>query len=249
MDEENYKNQKIVFLIFFIIVIGIILIVATRLKLKEVKEQEISPFQIGQIAIFSMVTADENGTQEKNYWNWDLNQVNDIYLTIFNKERNTDIYLQKLYIDNIKLLKQPLHGEVYFYRTSLSEDKYFENTDEYLIIDNLEYIVVESSPNNRALEIAREGGMIEFRVSNENVAKYVTLPDEKEINIDGTLLKKAKLIKEDIDMKLSFDISIVVNDKLYITNIKIDLPTGNVLESELELTERLPLKGFELKLK
>ena len=95
------------------------------------------------------------------------------------------------------------------------------------------------------MKIANQGGIIAFRCSNNNVAKYQS--DEEEIN-HGELLKKAGITEEDLKMKLTFDLTIILESgKEYQAEVKTELPIGNVIEEGNTSTEITDLKDIIFK--
>ena len=103
----------------------------------------------------------------------------------------------------------------------------FTNKEEYKIENEIQYKGAEKSDLNN-LKIANQGGLIILRFVNENLGNYKT--DEEEIIHDGTLLNKIGLTNEDIQFKVSFDISIeLTSGKKYKANVNIEMPIGNLI--------------------
>ena len=76
-------------------------------------------------------------------------------------------------------------------------------------------------------EISKDGGMLAFRISNQELATYVS-NDETEINYDGSLLKKAGISEEDIKITAKMDITIQVSQKeKYKGTLEVELPVEN----------------------
>ena len=68
--------------------------------------------------------------------------------------------------------------------------------------------------------------------------------DEEEIIHDGTLINKIGLTNQDIQFKVSFDISIELNSgKKYKANVNIGMPSGNLVE---EGTTNSQIDGNEI---
>ena len=112
------------------------------------------------------------------------------------------------------------------------------------IIQSLEYTGdVESDLKN--LKISNQGGIIAFRCSNNNVAKYQS--DEEEIN-HSELLKKAGVTEEDLKVNLTFQLTITLESgKEYQAEVKTELPTGNVIEEGNTSTEITDLTDIVFK--
>lgn len=163
----------------------------------------------------------------ENKWNLSLIQNNDIYIDIIkNKNYGKEEIINKIVIDNFKIEDEPKKGKIKIYRPD-SESLSFTNKEEYKVENEIEYKGAEKSDLNN-LEIANQGGLIILRYVNEDLGNYKT--DEEEIIHDGTLLGKIGLTNEEIEFKVSFDISIELNSgKKYKANANIEMPTGNLI--------------------
>lgn len=174
-------------------------------------------------------------------WNLNLIQNNDVYIDIIkNKNYGKEEIIDKVIIDNFKIEDEPQKGEIKIYRPD-SESLSFTNKEEYKVEDEIEYKGAEKSNLNN-LEIANQGGLIILRYVNENLGNYKT--EEEEIIHDGTLLSKIGLTNEDIQFKVSFDISIELNSgKKYKANVNIEMPIGNLIG---EGTTNKQINGSEI---
>ena len=171
-----------------------------------------------------------DGTQEdlpESKWNLNLIQNNDIYIDIIkDKNYGKEEIIDKVIIDNFKIEDEQKKGEIKIYRPD-SQNLSFTNKEEYKIENEIEYKGSEKSDLNN-LEIANQGGLIILRFVNQDLGNYKT--DEDEIIHDGTLLGKIGLTNEDVQFKVSFDISIELNSgKKYKASVNIEMPIGNLI--------------------
>ena len=178
---------------------------------------------------------------EDSKWNLKLMQNNDVYIDIIkNKNYGKEEIIDKVIIDNFNIEDEPRKGEIQIYRPD-SESLSFTNKEEYKVENEIQYKGAEKSDLNN-LEIANQGGLIILRFVNENLGNYKT--DEEEIIHDGTLLNKIGLTNEDIQFKVSFDISIELNSgKKYKANVNIEMPIGNLIG---EGTTNKQINGSEI---
>lgn len=167
--------------------------------------------------------------ESENKWDLELVQNNDIYIDIIkNKNYKQEEIIDKIVIDNFQIESNPKKGEIAIYRPN-SESINFENSEEYKIENQLEYIGDENS-DLANLKIANQGGLILLRYVNENLGNYTSNEDE-EIKHDGTLLGKIGITNEEIKFTISFDIAIELkSEKKYKANVKIEIPTGNLIQ-------------------
>ena len=123
-----------------------------------------------------------------------------------------------------------------------TEGRKFSYSPEYEVQTRLEYIGREKT-DLKNLQIGNQGGTIAFRISNTNLGEYYLDNNEKVIH-DGTILAKKELKQDDIKFNISFDFIIEVKNTSYKTNIKLDLPTGDIINegiSNEEITEKQEL--------
>lgn len=170
------------------------------------------------------------GIQEdspESKWNLNLIQNNDIYIDIIkNKNYGKEEIIDKVIIDNFKIEDEPQKGEIKIYRPD-SQNLNFTNKEEYKIEKEIEYKGAEKSDLNN-LKVANQGGLIILRFVNQDLGNYKT--DEEEIIHDGTLLSKIGLTNEEIQFRVSFDISIELNSgKKYKASVNIEMPNGNLV--------------------
>ena len=222
-------NKKAFHISILIVMVVIILFVLGIIVLQYSIEGETNmPFVLNKIAIISSVegTDKEAGS---NRWAFDISQNNDINLYIEkNKNYDKQEAIKSILIDNIEIQRNSEKGKINFYRPNTTESGvYFKNVEENLV-QTIEYKGAMQT-DLKKLEISNQGGLIMFRVANDNVAEYIS--NENEIN-HNELLKKANITAEDLKSKLSMDITIKIESgKEYKANIVLDLPIEGVIEN------------------
>ena len=99
--------------------------------------------------------------------------------------------------------------------------------------------------NLKQRKISNQGGIVAFRCSNNNLADYKS--NDEEIN-HHELLKKAGVQQEDLAIKLTFALTIKLEEKKeYQTTIQLDFPVDNVIEKGTTSREITDLKKFIFK--
>ncbi len=245
MRKSNYKQKisnkilHISIIIFFVIIIcGF---AGTVIFKYHVEGETNATFDISKIIMVS--TAE--GITNKNptaKWDFNINQNNDVYITIEKNEKKQDI-IKDITISNIQIKQTPSVGNISYYRPA--ETGLFKYDQKYKISDELKYIGSDSGSINN-LEISNLGGTILIRFCNENASRY-TSNEGDQILHDGTLFSKTDITKEQLNAKAQFDIIIETEQGVkYRTTVDIDLPVGNIFE-EGTTTTRLNTDKLILK--
>lgn len=237
MDKE--KNKQTIKLCVAIVVFAIIvLLVITTMIRYEVEGDKNMPFNLSKMIIVS--TAEGTETEGKKKWNFDVFQNNDVYIYIDKNEQyiGEEKSIKSVKIENINITKSPTKGEVKAYMPNSVEGRIFSYDEEYLVEEKLEYRGAEES-NSKTLEIGANGGNLIIRFSNTGLGQYSSDSD-KEIIHDGSLLKKIKVLEEEIEFEVSFDLIITVDNCSYRAKILLQMPCGNISEegtSSIEKTD------------
>lgn len=241
---KQLTKTKSFHICMIVVIIFIILFMVGMLILRYNVEGETNmPFNLSKIAIISTQEGIDDG-QTNTRWSFDVHQSNDIYLYIDKNDKyNKTEVIKSIYIDNFKIEGKNTDN-IKLYKPDIDEENIIFKYKEENIIQSLEYIgEVESDLKN--LKIANQGGIIVFRCSNNNITKYQS--DEEEIN-HGELLKKVGVKQEDLKVDLTFNLTIILQSgKQYQTTIKIELPTGNVIEEGTTSTQITDLKDIIFK--
>ena len=241
---KNLTKTKSFHICMIIVIIVIILFVVGLLVLRYSVEGETNmPFDLSKIVIISTQEGVDDG-QTNTRWSFDVHQSNDIYLYIDKNDGydKTEI-IKSVRVDNFQIEAKNTDNIKLYKPDATEENLIFQYNDDD-IIQSLEYTGdVESDLKN--LKISNQGGIIAFRCSNNNVAKYQS--DEEEIN-HSELLKKAGVTEEDLKVNLTFQLTITLESgKEYQAEIKTELPTGNVIEEGSSSTEMTDLQDVVFK--
>ena len=222
MDRKSFIKKYIA--IFIVAIIGVV-ILSIMVKYSVEGETNV-PFKISKIMIISTAGGTEK-EESTTKWNLKLLQSNDIYIDIIkNKNYSEEEIIDKIIIDNFKIERKPIQGNVNIYKPNTG---IFNNKEEYKIDNELVYVGDETS-NIENLKIANQGGLILFRCVNENLGNYISDVDE-EIKHDGTILGKIGLSNEEIKFSISFDIRVELKSgKKYKAEVEAKMPSGNLIE-------------------
>ena len=241
---KNLTKTKSFHICMIIVIIVIILFVVGLLVLRYSVEGETNmPFDLSKIVIISTQEGVDDG-QTNTRWSFDVHQSNDIYLYIDKNDGydKTEI-IKSVRVDNFQIEAKNTDN-IKLYKPDATEENLIFQYNAEDIIQSLEYTGdVES--DLKSLKISNQGGIIAFRCSNNNVAKYQS--DEEEIN-HSELLKKAGVTEEDLKVNLTFQLTITLESgKEYQAEIKTELPTGNVIEEGSSSTEMTDLQDVIFK--
>ena len=202
-----YRNlsKKIFHVIIITIIIFVILCIAGIFVLRyQVEGESNMPFDIKKISLIESVEGIETeGTKEK--WNFSVNQNNDIYVYIEKNDHysKTEI-IESVKIDNIKINKTSNIGETKIYKPVTDEKRMFINSLENEANEIIYNGDLESSIKEQ--KISNQGGKVAFRYAINNVSQYIS---ENDVEIDHSkLLKFTNITPEDLQTKISFDITI-----------------------------------------
>lgn len=246
MKRSSFSKKRIIHIYAIIFVVIIILLFACALMFKyHVEGEQNLPFNLKKINIISTAESALNKDEEE-VWHAKILQKNDIFFVIEkNSNYKKDETIKKISFENFQVQKSNEDMIVNIYRPTISVDKY-TYSEEYKIENSLEY-QGGMNTNTEVLQINNQGGLIGFSVTSDDIWEYVFKENEI-LPSDGRLLAKANVNSEDIKFELSFDIIIETNEKhRFKTNMKIDLPTGNILEEGVGTLEDTELNNVIFK--
>ena len=241
---KSISSKKYFHMAVIILIVIMLLFVLGIIVLKYNVEGETNmPFELTKISVISSSEGIDVNTTETR-WAFDVYQSNDIYLYIDknNNYKKTEA-IEKIIIDNVKI-EGTKKDNIKLYKPDLeSEKQIFKNVDEN-IVENLEYKgSMESSLKH--MIVSNQGGIIAFRCSNNNLARYTS--NDEEIN-HFELLKKAGVKQEDLDIKLTFDLTIkLTQSNQYKSTITLNLPIGDIIEEGTTSKEITDMKDFIFK--
>jgi hypothetical protein len=211
-----------------IVIIAAILFSVAILVLRYQVEGETNlPFDISSIKIISSTDAVNNEDTE-NQWNLTISQNNDVYIEILKNGNygKTEI-IDNIILDNFSIDKKTETGTQLLYKPSSDKTVIFKNSDENKVEDITFLGDLES--NLKELKISNQGGMLAFRITNENVSTYIS-NEETEVNYSN-LLKNTGVNLEDLQSSVTFDLTInLTSGKSYKANIALDIPVDDVVE-------------------
>lgn len=241
---KELTNNKSFHIVMLIIIITSIICVVGMIVLRYHVEGETNmPFTLSKISVISSCEGvDKEAVDTK--WAFDVYQSNDIYLYI---DKNSDYekteIIQSVCIDNIQIEAKE-KDKVKIYRPDTEAENVIFKNEEDNMVEQLEFLGdVES--DLKTLKISNQGGLVAFRCSYDNLVEFKS--NEEEI-LHTELLKKANVSLEDINVKLTFDLTIKLESKKeYKTTITLDLPNENVIEDGVASSERTALKEFIFK--
>lgn len=222
---EKEIKSKVIKKYIFISFLLLAIIISTLLIVRYNVEGEKSlPFELEKIIIKSSIDTQNN--ESENIWDLSITQNNDIYI-YFKKNNSFKTNIEKVKIDNFQIIKKKEIGTTkLFLPTSNDIKTSFKNSTEDYIKKGIEY-TTNTVDNMEKQEISKDGGMLAFRISNQELATYVS-NEETEINYDGSLLKKAGISEEDIKITAKMDITIQVSQKeKYKGTLEVELPVEN----------------------
>lgn len=237
-------NMKYFHVCVISIIIISMLLIGGIITLKYNVEGETNmPFDLTKITIISSSEGVDKETTDTK-WAFDIYQANDIYLYIDKNEYygRTEA-IKSVVIDNIQI-EAKNRDNVKIYKPDSQEEKLiFKNKDEN-VIDRLEFLG-DMETNIKNFKISNQGGLVAFRCSNNNIVEFKS--DDEEIT-HNQLLKKAGIVNDDIKINLTFDLSISLEEgREYKATIKLELPTGDVVENGTTSTEITDLKEYVFK--
>ncbi len=226
MEKEKQKSviKKYIFIFFLVIAIAIAII----LMIVYNEKGEINmPYKLEKIIVQSSIDTQNN--ESENLWDLNISQNNDIYIYINkNTKNNTETNIKNVKVDNIKTTNK-IGKTVALLPTNTNIKTNYINSVEDFLPTGFEYKGA-TADNMQLREIGQNGGLVAFRLKNQDLGKYISNEGE-EIKYNNELLKKSGIDEKDIIFDLSFDLSIeTTNDEKYKGTITITLPVGNFEE-------------------
>lgn len=246
MKQSSFSKKRIIHIYAIIFVIIMILLIACALMFKyHVEGEQNLPFNLKKINIISTAESALNQGEEGT-WHAKILQKNDIFFVIEkNSSYKKDETIKKVSFENFQIAKSNQDMVVTIYRPTTEAGKYIYS-EEYKIENSLEY-KGGLTTNTEILQINNQGALIGFSVTSDNIGEYIFTENEV-LPSDGRLLAKANVNSEDIKFEISFDIIIETNENhRFKTNMKLDLPTGNILEEGVGTLEDTELTNVIFK--
>lgn len=241
---RDLTSKKHFHIVVMIVIITIILFTLGIIILKYNVEGETNmPFQLSKISIISSSEGMDKETTDTK-WAFDVYQSNDIFLYIDkNEEYGKTEAIKSIIVNNIQI-EAKQKDNIKIYKPDEQEEKLIFKNKEENKVEAIEYTGAMES-NLKQLKISNQGGLVAFRCSNNNLATYTS--DDEEIN-HYELLKKAGVKQEDLETKITFDLTIKLEEgKEYKSTIHLNLPVEDVIEKGMTSIEITDLKDFIFK--
>ena len=224
METEAKKRilRKYIFIAFLLLITAIVILLMIKYNVEGEKNM---PFKLSKIVVQSTIdTKSREGTG--NLWDLELTQNNDIYIYIEkNKNIESESKLKSIKIKRTSSIVKPKKGQIsVLLPTSNNINKIFLNSTENYLNKTIEYNA-NTSDNLEKQEICQDGGMIAFRISNQNIGEYISNEGD-EIKYDKSLLEEAGI--DESELKFTAEIDLVIElseDEKYKGTISLELPT------------------------
>lgn len=238
-------NKLILKSAYTTIIILIIAVIVLLILKYDVEGEKNMPFKLSSIIVISSAEGYQEKENKDYLWDSEIYQINDIYLNVEkNKNYDKTELIKSIQIENIRINKTPEVGIFKFYR-ALGEENVFTYKEEYEIINKLEYMG-DLKTDLTNLKISNQGGTIIIRAVNQTGKKYTS--NEKQLEHNGKLLEKVGISYEEIKSTIEFDLVInLESDISFRTTIKLELPTGNIIEQGSSSTEIKDTKNIVFK--
>lgn len=223
MEKEAKKRvlRKYIFIAFLLIAIAISILLMIKYN---VEGEQNMPFEINKIVVQSTLDA-QNREESQNLWDLGLTQNNDIYIYIQkNEENQKEQKIKSIEISRITTHKKNEKGELaVLLPTSNKINQIYTSSTQNYINKSITYYA-NTSDNLEKQEICQDGGMIAFRISNQNIGEYISNEGD-EIKYDKSLLEKAGIDEENLKFTIEIDLKIELeSDEKYKGTITLDLP-------------------------
>lgn len=214
--------------IIIIILIAAIILFVTYVMLRyNVEGEKNLPFSISKIFIVSTVDGQANDDPE-NYWNIDIEQVNDIYIYI-DKTIEDEQTIKEIKLENFTLNTKPNKGTIKLLRPTGDIENLYKYSQEDCFEKGITYTGGRID-ELKSLEISNDGGMLGFRFSVCDLGKFIS-NEVDNISYDGTLLSGLGLNIDDIKFDVSFDIIITTSENInFKGTLNFNLPLENTIE-------------------
>ena len=222
-------NKKAFHISMIIVIIVVILFIVGILVLRYYVEGETNlPFELTKITVIS--NAEGIDEQSENKWDFTINQNNDIYLYIEKNENygKTEV-IDNITLTNFRIEKNSEIGEQKIYKPdSNAENVTFQNIQENEVQEIIYTGDLET--DIKASKISNQGGLIVLRFANNNIGRYQS-NEEEEIN-HNELLKKIGINEYDLKTKITFDLAInLKSGKTFFSTVSLELPVEGIVEN------------------
>lgn len=230
------KKKEIIKKSLFLVCIAILILFVVLVMLKyEVEGEKELPYRINKILLVSTVDGKANADPE-NLWNIDITQTNDIFIYI-DPDGKTKETIKEVSLENFQIVKSPQKGTVEILRPTADLENLYSNSVQNYLNDKIVYQGAKLD-DMKSLEVSNNGGVVGFRLSLNDLGKFVSNDENIEITYDGRLLSNLGVNLEEIKLSLSFDIIITTSENVsYKGTLILDMPTNEIIEKGASKTE------------
>lgn len=230
------KKKEIIKKSLFLVCIAILILFVVLVMLKyEVEGEKELPYRINKILLVSTVDGKANADPE-NLWNIDITQTNDIFIYI-DSDGKTKETIKEVSLENFQIVKSPQKGTVEILRPTADLENLYSNSVQNYLNDKIVYQGAKLD-DMKSLEVSNNGGVVGFRLSLNDLGKFVSNDENIEITYDGRLLSNLGVNLEEIKLSLSFDIIITTSENVsYKGTLILDMPTNEIIEKGASKTE------------
>lgn len=233
------EKKKIIKKCAFFATLAIIVLFVVLIMLKyQVEGEKSLPYKISKILLVSTVDGKPNDDSE-NLWNIDVTQTNDIFIYI-DPEGKPKETIKEISLENFNITKKPQKGNVQILRPTADLSNLYTNSVQDYLNDKIVYTGAKLD-DMKSLEVANNGGVVGFRLSLNDLGKFVSNDENVEIIYDGRLLSNLGVSLEEIMLTLNLDFVITTNENIsYKTTLTLDMPTSEIIEqgaSKIEMTD------------
>lgn len=242
MPELKKPKINIGLYISTLVVIIALIIVFFIIYKYSIEGEAIPPFKISKMIVVSSAKT-ENIEKTEDTYNAKVIQNNAIKISIEkNSEYKKEAIIRKVTINNIQINEKQSIGNIEIYRPSQGK-KLYEYEEKYKINNSIEYKgAQETYFKNENLEISNQGGIIDFSIIINNLGT-ITYTENEQVKIDGTLIDKLGISKEQISFQVKFDLIIELESDVKLkTKMILELPAGNIIENGIEILEQTDMK-------
>ena len=191
-------------------------------------------FSIDRIYLYSNAGTTSN-EDSKPEWNVNINQYTDICLYINNRPENGQTYensIKELYISDIQFSEMNLGQPALFHKSLYDIARFtMEEQDRINTNQNYYYEVINSGDidySKSQIYANCQNPIILEYVNSKIKENYIISDISKDMTFDGSILKTAGVLLDDIGCTVSFKINIKnFYDQQFVANIYIPIPLYN----------------------
>lgn len=217
----------IVIILAFFVIFSIYIILNSK---NNIQEEQKTYFVLDKILLYTSAMAFQSENANVSDLQVDIYQYTDFAMYINNIENKE---IKRVYIDNIKILQEPNVGDINIYRKKLEDFARPQKQEE--LTKELEFETEQDIP-------------IILSYVNKIKQDYVLASTNEKIEYDETILKRAKIVSEELKSQIMFDINIIDSeDNKYKCEVNVIIPIEELVNGEniIEKNEKIKFKGEE----